>query len=74
MAGNKRWPHSTWDNDGGAESWSSEECKEIVIRESVNTWVRSQGHDERDNPGVDQVSDEVGVLSLFDEYLSFINV
>ena len=74
MAGDKRWPHSAWDNDGGAESWSSKESKEHVNGDSVPDWKVSELHDEHDNPGVDKVTNEVGVLSLFDEHLSFINV
>ena len=74
MAGNKRWPQSTWDNDGGAESWSSEECKEQINGDPVPNWRVCEGHNDHDNPAIDQVSDEVGVLSLFDEHLSFINV
>ena len=73
MAGDKRWPQSAWDNDGGGGSWRSEESHELINGDSVPDVHTGKGDENVGDPAVDKVTNEVGVLSLFDKHLSFIN-
>ena len=85
VGGDESWPHLQWEDDGGGETWGSKnsrpsfevdrsqelaECGEPAIE--VNMADHEEVGDETDDPAVDQVSNEVGILSLFDEHLSFI--
>ena len=85
MGGDESWPHLHWEDDGGGEPWGSSDggpsfevdgSQELTDSGEpaieVNLAVQEEVADDANDPGVDQVSNEVGILSLFDEHLSFI--
>ena len=84
MGGDKSGPHLHGDDDGGKKTWGSSDGRpslEVDWSEEltnygepsidVNLAHSAEVRDETDDPAVDQVSNEVGILSLFDEHLSF---
>ena len=87
VGGDESWPHLHWEDDGGGEPWGSSDggpsfevdhghdlsgdWDPSVEWGNVSMAVIDKEADDANDPGVDQVSNEVGILSLFDEHLSF---
>ena len=84
VGGDESWPHLHGEDDGGKKTWGTSNggpsfevdwSKDLPDNgePSVDINLSSQQEvgDETDDPAVDQVSNEVGILSLFDEHLSF---
>ena len=84
VGGDESWPHLHGEDDGGKKTWGSSDGRPSLevdwSEELTNCWepaveinlpIEAEVGDETDDPAVDQVSNEVGILRLFDEHLSF---
>ena len=84
VGGDESWPHLHGEDDGGKKTWGSKDggpsfevdwseeltdCGEPSV--DINLSIKAEVRDDTNDPRVDQVSNEVGILRLFDEHLSF---